>query len=85
MTGHGPVSVVDGLFHPTTYGVTGPVIAAMTISLAGAALSALMRATNSATGVSAPPHSDATQFCNGTVAVTLPPGALRTGGTPSHR
>ena len=88
ITGHGPDVAADrdGFFHRHhRYGVGGPAMAATTISLAGAALSALMRATNSATGISDPPHSDDEQFCRRTVAVTSPPGASRGGCAPLQR
>jgi hypothetical protein len=62
--------------------VAGPVIAATTISLSGAVLSALMRATYSATGVSRPPHSAGAQPVSVTVSVICPVGARRGGATP---
>ena len=76
------VSAIGGAFQCTWYGVDGPAIAATKISLAGAAFSALMRAANSATGISTPSHSDDVQFCSVTVSPTCPFGAMRGGRAP---
>src|SRR5262245_28955156 len=88
IAGHGhearphDVSDVLGCFQVTVYGVVGPVMAATRISLAGAVLSDLIRATNSATGINMPSHSDEVQFCSITWAATSPLGASRPGRTP---
>src|SRR6185436_12618278 len=79
------VSAVDGALQVTVYGADGPAIAATTISLSGAAFSALMRATNSATGTSNPSHSADVQLCCGTIAVTELLGASRGGFAPLQR
>ena len=78
------VSATLGAIQCTWYGVTGPVIAATRISLAGALLSALIRAATSATGVSRPSHSDDVQFCRVAVSPACPFGAMRGGRTPSQ-